>query len=174
MNAIHDRYATGRGKQTCVVPHELTVHIHSSDVPTMEIVDLPGIRETPEDMREATRQLAKEYAQQPTNIVLCVVPAQQQRLVSSQAVGIVEQIGQTAVKRTMSVLTKCDKVSVTRTRDMSLLTDRIAGRSRECGIVRLIGVINRDVEDEEQEEQQINTGSEIDRMLRYVGWELCF
>ena len=74
----------------------------------MELVDLPGIRETPEDMKQATKNLAMQYAEQPENVVLCVVEATRSRLVSSQAFGITKKLERSA--RIVYVLTKCDEV----------------------------------------------------------------
>ena len=107
MNAIHDKYAAVQGKTVCVVPHELTVHLQSSNVPTMDLVDLPGIRETPEHMKQDTRDLVMQYTKQPENVVLCVVEATKSRLVSSQAFGITKQLERPA--RILYVLTKCDE-----------------------------------------------------------------
>jgi len=150
MNAVHDAHAALTGSQVTVVPHELTVHIHSPDVPTMEIVDLPGIRETPPEMAAATRSLAVQYAQRPTDVVLCVVPATQTRLVSSQSVGIAQQLER--FDRTVCVLTKCDEVNVARNTQLQVLMARLRNGAAECGMKNIIGVINRDVQEEEFEQ----------------------
>ena len=160
MNQIHDEYAEQLGMPKCVVPHELVINIASPDVPTLEIVDLPGIREAPEDLRAATKELAYEYARKPEFILLCVVPATSQRLQSSQAMGIVQELGR--AERTVCVLTKCDEVNVSKSTQLQRLTHRIKQQESDFGneLAAIVGVKNRDTVEEEEEEKENMQGEE--------------
>eukprot|EP00873_Tetraselmis_striata_P041289 jgi/Tetstr1/461553/TSEL_006659.t1 len=148
MDKVHDLFAAKRQVKRCIVEHELTVSISSTHVPTMEIVDLPGIREFPEDMRAATRSLAQSYASNPTCILLCVVPATTARLESSQAMGIVQELR--CASRTVCVLSKCDEVNVSKESNLRKMRERITDPAVECDppLACVVGLKNRDTDEE--------------------------
>lgn len=53
----------------------LVVKIARPGLPRLSLVDLPGIREVSESMREATKQLTRHYVSDANTVVLCVVSA---------------------------------------------------------------------------------------------------
>mmetsp|Transcript_3181 Transcript_3181/g.7987 ORF Transcript_3181/g.7987 Transcript_3181/m.7987 type:complete len:658 (+) Transcript_3181:394-2367(+) len=161
MDKVHDLFAAKRSVKHCIVEHELTVSISSEHVPTMEIVDLPGIREFPEDMRAATRSLAQSYASNPTCILLCVVPATTARLESSQAMGIVQELR--GASRTVCVLSKCDEVNVSKESNLRKMRERIIDPAVECDppLACVVGLKNRDTD----EEAENKTPSATERQL---------
>jgi len=166
MDKIHDKYAAKHGKTKCVVPHELIIKISSPDVPTLEIVDLPGIREAPEDLRAATKEIAYSYTRRPETIVLCVVPATSQRLQSSQAMGIVQELKR--AERTVCVLTKCDEVNVSKSTQLQRLTQRIKQTDSDLGVelAAVVGVKNRDTVEEEEERKENRSGEGLTEKSR--------
>lgn len=46
-----------------------------ADVPTFEVVDLPGIQTYPAEQEKATTRLVSEYLHKPGTLVLCVLDA---------------------------------------------------------------------------------------------------
>jgi len=58
-------------------------------VPTIELVDLPGIQLYPTDLYKQTRKLVNSYLQEEDTLVLCVVDATIPSLDSSIAVKMV-------------------------------------------------------------------------------------
>lgn len=69
---------------------ELHVTVSSPDVPELELVDLPGIREYPPKTRDTTKRLVQNYISQTDSIVLWVVPATSPRVTGNQAIGMVK------------------------------------------------------------------------------------
>jgi GTP-binding protein EngB required for normal cell division len=86
---------------------EIEVHLQGPAMPDLELLDLPGLREFPESMRDASKALVARYLQDPNTLVLCVVPAATTRLTSSQAIGMVlehKKQSQTLLALTMTDL----------------------------------------------------------------------
>ena len=86
-----------------LVDQELVVEVRSPDVPTLELVDLPGIVETPMELRNVTRAMTRKYMEQPNMLILCMVNANTPRLRTSQAVGLIRELG--IESRSIAVLT---------------------------------------------------------------------
>ena len=158
MNEIHASYAREMGKDKCVAPHELIIDISSKDVPTIEVVDLPGIREAPEDLRQATKDLAYQYASKPETLILCVVPATSPRLESSQAMGIVQELGRS--DRTVCVLTKCDEINVAKEVQLKKMVQRLMNLGNEHNLACVAGIKNRDTCEEGEEDEGKEEGDE--------------
>ncbi|TMW65229.1 hypothetical protein Poli38472_009396 [Pythium oligandrum] len=96
---------------TGVVDHVLEIEVTSSQVPTLDLIDLPGIVagrlvDEPEDMMHQTRALVEKYLKMPHTLVLAVVPAFE-RVRNSQAFQLVQQYG--LEDRTIGVLTMVDR-----------------------------------------------------------------
>lgn len=87
-----------------LLDQELEVEVHSPDVPTLELIDLPGIVEMPANLRDATRAMTKRYMEQPNNLILCTVMANYPCLCNSQAMGLVCELK--VESRTIALLTK--------------------------------------------------------------------
>lgn len=85
-----------------LLEQELQIEVRSPDVPTLELVDLPGIVEAP-DLRTPTRELTKRYMTQPNTLVLCMVTANTTRLRTSQAMGLVQELK--VEKNSIAILT---------------------------------------------------------------------
>jgi hypothetical protein len=98
-----------------VVAHVVEIHVSSPFVPTLDLIDLPGIVAgrlpgEPDDMMEQTRALVESYLAKPDTLVLAVVPAGE-RVRNSQAFQLVQKYGLTS--RTVGVLTMCNRAADT-------------------------------------------------------------
>ncbi len=80
-------------------------------VPTMEIIDLPGIKSTPPEAKAMTEGLVREYLAQEHTLALCVVDAACPELTSSQGIGFVIELKKEA--STIVTLTKADLLDST-------------------------------------------------------------
>jgi hypothetical protein len=92
----------------------IILHVQGPNVPTLDLVDMPGLRTTPADMREATRTLIQEHIRSHDSekcmMYLAVVPAPCGRPNTSLSMELVQAMG--LESRTIGVLTKCDLVSL--------------------------------------------------------------
>jgi len=97
----------GRG----VIDEQLTIEVRKPSVPTLDLIDLPGIvaasiEGEPADMMARTRAISQRYLQDPNTIVVVVVPANITRVRDSQAIQLVQEAGKEAL--TLGVLAKAD------------------------------------------------------------------
>ncbi len=114
------------------------------DVPTLELVDLPGIQMYPSKLYKQTTELVNSYINTPNTLVLCVVDATIPSLDSSMAVKVVRDAGK--LDRTILALTKADlvrdEVSI-----VEQIFDRVLGQSAESkdlpGLAGCVAVVNR-------------------------------
>jgi ribosome-interacting GTPase 1 len=83
--------------------HELVITVRSPDVPTLELLDLPGIVEKPSD-RDFTKELTMSYMRKPESLVLVVVAMKDETLDTDQTIGMVEELG--IHDRSILVMTK--------------------------------------------------------------------
>ena len=94
---------------------EIIVEIRSNGIPTIELVDLPGLRTSkplgePTDLPELTQQCVMKYMECPlTGAVVCVVDAAVGNLVSSKSVLMVQESPEKLKKNTIGVFTKADR-----------------------------------------------------------------
>eukprot|EP00965_Chrysotila_dentata_P231870 6198612-Pleurochrysis_carterae.AAC.1 len=89
----------------------LTIEIRKRSVPTLEMIDLPGIvaasvNGEPSDMMQRTRNITDKYLRCEDTIVIAVVPANTTRVRDSQAMQMVQANQKENV--TLGVLAKCD------------------------------------------------------------------
>ncbi|KAJ1620752.1 P-loop containing nucleoside triphosphate hydrolase protein [Pavlovales sp. CCMP2436] len=94
-----------------VIDTELTVEIRKASVPTLDLIDLPGIvaasiEGEPADMMQKTRAITERYLRDSNTIVVAVVPANITRVRDSQAIQLVQACGKEAM--TLGVLAKAD------------------------------------------------------------------
>eukprot|EP00965_Chrysotila_dentata_P156343 5164757-Pleurochrysis_carterae.AAC.1 len=78
-----------------VLEEPLTIEIRKKSVPTLELVDLPGIvaasiEGEPADMMQRTRNISDRYLRHENTIVVTVVPANITRVRDSQAMQLVQ------------------------------------------------------------------------------------
>jgi GTPase SAR1 family protein len=97
----------GRG----VIDEVLTIEVRKPSVPTLDLVDLPGIvaasiEGEPADMMSRTRAISERYLRDSNTIVVAVVPANITRVRDSQAMQLVQAAGKEAM--TLGVLAKAD------------------------------------------------------------------
>lgn len=78
------------------------------DVPTFELIDLPGIQLLPEAQAKLTHRLAEKYLKQKDTLVLCVVDATIASLTDSKALTMVHAAGK--LDSTIVALTKSDLI----------------------------------------------------------------
>jgi GTPase SAR1 family protein len=94
-----------------VIDTQLTIEVRKQSVPTLDLIDLPGIvaasiEGEPADMMQRTRAISETYLRDAHTIVVAVVPANITRVRDSQAIQLVQQCGKEAV--TLGVLAKAD------------------------------------------------------------------
>jgi GTP-binding protein EngB required for normal cell division len=94
-----------------VIETQLTIEVRNKLVPTLDLIDLPGIvaasiEGEPADMMERTRAISEKYLLDAHNIVVVVVPANITRVRDSQAIQLVQKCGKEAA--TLGVLAKAD------------------------------------------------------------------
>ena len=113
------------------------------DVPTLDLVDLPGVRASPAAAAKTSEELVRKYLGDPGTMVLLVVPATQSSFLNDKAMEIVRDLKQST--RTILALTKCDDVNPDTVEE--LLTDRIlkkgAGLQQGEKFFGCVGIINR-------------------------------
>lgn len=96
-----------------IVGEELVIEMRKPNVPTIDLIDLPGIvaaslPDEPGDMMKQTRDLVERYVKDPNTLVVAVVPATIKRVRDAQAMQIVQ--AHNAQNRTIGVLTMADLV----------------------------------------------------------------
>ena len=97
-------------------------------MPTIELVDLPGIQLYPTDLYKQTRKLVNSYLQEEDTLVLCVVDATTPSLDSSIAVKMVR--GSAKLPSTILALTKADLIRDEES-TVEHIFERVLNRSKE-------------------------------------------
>ncbi|KAK9844227.1 hypothetical protein WJX84_005276 [Apatococcus fuscideae] len=136
-----------------IVNQPMIVRICKPDVPTMEIVDLPGIRERPADAKQMTTAIVNEYLADEETLVLCVVDATFADLTSAQSIRFVETWRKQ--DKTIIVLTKADVLHESEIE--AKLMQRVLGQQSDEDIgcfAGCVAVINRKHHDQESAEYQ--------------------
>ncbi|KAL3153068.1 hypothetical protein ABBQ38_012088 [Trebouxia sp. C0009 RCD-2024] len=127
-----------------IVTDELTVTICQVDVPTFELIDLPGLQAFPEEQQRCTQALVSKYLNKPDTLVLCVVDATIPSLDSSTALGMVRAANK--LPNTILALTKSDLVR-SEVEITERIFDRVLGTSSEhqhlAGLAGCVAVANR-------------------------------
>lgn len=96
------------------------------DVPTIELVDLPGIQLFPDDLYKQTTGLVKSYLCAKDTLVLCVVDATIPALDSSVALKMVQDAEK--LPQTILALTKADLIQDEES-IVEHIFERVLGRS---------------------------------------------
>ena len=120
----------------------IEVLISAPNLQEFEFYDLPGIRAYPEEMAEKTKQICEKYLTMDDVLILCVIPATNPRLTSSEALALVQKHNKS--DRTILALTMVDRLQPANIKD--LLIDRLLGESDELeniGLAGCLGVFNR-------------------------------
>eukprot|EP00899_Mesostigma_viride_P010693 jgi/Mesvir1/19625/Mv09915-RA.1 len=167
LQAVMDTLVDEQGNPV-IIEDELIVELHSPDVPDFEMVDLPGIREYPDDLREKTKSLAQKYMRSADTLVVCVVPATNPRLTSSQALGMVIDEGVQA--NTILVLTMADLVQSPYVEQylLSRLTG-LSGEISELGLAGCVAVVNRSLtQDVTLAEAEVEEAKYFDNLIAHV------
>lgn len=120
----------GPNKGIATLP--INVRIHSSRLPHLTLVDLPGITkipigDQPSDIEEQVRSLCIHYVSNPNALILAVTPANAD-IANSEALKIARQVDLHG-ERTIAVLTKLDLMDAG-THAMDVLTGRSGYRMR--------------------------------------------
>lgn len=124
--------------------------LHSQeDVPTLELIDLPGVRASPPAAAKASRELVQKYLADPKTMVLLVVPATDGSLNNSAVMEMI--VSANRQSRTILALTKSDGVHSDLVDEH--LTRRILGTATDLppgqnffGCVAVTNRTHRDVE----------------------------
>ena len=113
-------------------------------MPTIELVDLPGIQLYPRSLEKETTNLVHKYLDKPDTLVLCVVDATIPSLDSSPAVKLVRQAQK--LSSTILALTKADLVTDEEV-VVSNIFDRILAQSTEMhelpNLAGCVALVNR-------------------------------
>ena len=99
-----------------------------ADVPTFEVVDLPGIQTYPAEQEKATTQLVTTYLNKPNTLVLCVVDATTAAFDTSIALKLIRKAGK--LSNTIVAMTKSDLVTQPE-EYVHKIFDRILGQSSD-------------------------------------------
>ena len=125
---------------------EIEIEIRACNVPTLTLVDLPGLVSMPPEVREQTLQLTRTYLSRPNTLVLCVIDGNTATLRGGAKA--LEEIRD--FSKTIVVMPKVDKMvrpnfAPATAEGLAALADRLADPSGELGCepVALIPVINR-------------------------------
>jgi len=123
--------------QTCVTYVQ-------TDVPTIELLDLPGIQMYPPELYQQTTHLVNSYINAPDTLVLCVVDATIPSLDSSVAIKAVRDANK--LPRTILALTKSDLIQDEES-IVEQIFERVLGNSAEtkdlAGLAGCVAVVNR-------------------------------
>ena len=114
------------------------------DVPTFELIDLPGIQALPEEHKRCSIDLVSKYLNMPDTLVLCVVDATIPSLDNSEALGMIRAANK--LPNTILALTKSDLVRSEIEIDGRIF-ERILGSSADnqhlIGLAGCVAVANR-------------------------------
>ena len=117
-------------------------------VPTLELVDLPGIQAFPEDQCKMTTDLVSEYLTEKETLVLCAVDATIPAFDGSLALQMLRDTGK--LSQTIIALTKSDLVTDEKA-IVEQIFERVLRQSSDLehleGIVGCVAVANRDDRD---------------------------
>ncbi|KAH8061769.1 mitochondrial fission protein [Aureococcus anophagefferens] len=154
-----------------VVNDVLTIEVRKPDVPTLDLIDLPGIvaasvEGEPADMMEQTRKITEHYMCRADTVCVCVVPANATRVRDSQAMQLVQRHGKEPL--TIGVLAKADLAYDPRFKQRKKkspfweLKDRLAGRADDMVALPQgwVGVKNRDTMVVEEEGSSLHDSAE--------------
>lgn len=123
---------------------EIVIKICKMDVPTIELVDLPGIQMYPPELYQQTTHLVNSYINAPDTLVLCVVDATIPSLDSSMAIKAVRDADK--LPRTILALTKADLIQDEES-IVEQIFERVLGNSAEtkdlAGLAGCVAVVNR-------------------------------
>lgn len=114
------------------------------DVPTIELVDLPGVQLFPNDLYEQTTELVNTYLCAKDTLVLCVVDATIPALDSSVALKMVRDAEK--LPQTILALTKADLIQDEES-IVEHIFESVLGTSQETkdlgGLAGCVAVVNR-------------------------------
>lgn len=128
---------------TKVCEAEIIVEITDADMPNFEFIDLPGIKEFPKEIAEATINITRKYLEtNKDSIIICVVPCSTQSLTSCRSIAFIKEYDME--QNCILALTMMDKVCEDDIEE--LLVKRLIGVSDELNSFKfagVVGVINR-------------------------------
>ena len=104
-----------------LTPDEITVCIARPDVPSITLIDTPGIS----DQLPSSYQIARGYLQQDSTLVICLVDAGYIDLAPHQAITMVRQAGK--LDNAVLVLTRTDEVTA-----VKAISERVINRVLGC------------------------------------------
>jgi GTP-binding protein EngB required for normal cell division len=138
----------GRSSQGVSADRAIVVHMEGPLVPSLDLVDLPGLVAAPQDAAAATSALVERYAaeREGGSLFLVVVPATDNPR-NSAAMALVERLGLQG--RALGVLTMCDEAPPRRMaglrRHLGLPDDQLAQPSSQGSTAGGGGMLGDDV-----------------------------
>jgi len=99
------------GASKGIVNKPIILTVHSSTVPDLTLIDLPGITrvpidDQPENIEQITKEMCTYYCKDHNTIILCVIPANQD-LSTQDSIVLAKKLDKDG-SRTLGVLTKVD------------------------------------------------------------------
>lgn len=154
---------------TTISNKEIVVTVFKKDFPAFEVIDLPGIREYPQQERQQTKELVLSYITHPDTLILVVVPATTHRLTANQAIGLVTDVNKedkSIICLTMADLLPSNELEEKLVKRLLHQTDELSTSEGWAGVV---AVINRHHRDSESL-RDLNTkeSDHFDRLLRSI------
>eukprot|EP00968_Pinguiococcus_pyrenoidosus_P000574 scaffold33_cov135-Pinguiococcus_pyrenoidosus.AAC.12 len=129
--------------RTVLPDEEIEIELRAPNVPTIDLVDIPGIVQYPPAAAKATREIATRYLRMEHTLVLCVLSARTQSLRNNAVWPLLrETLEGDRVSRVIAVLTMVDLPG-----GDDMLAERMSLRGDvpdDVGIERLVPVVNRD------------------------------
>lgn len=99
------------GNQKNIIDKPIVLDIFSSNCPNLTIIDLPGLTRIPiegqdKNIHEVTTKMIEKYMLEPSTIILCVIPANQD-ITNDQVLHMARKIDKNG-QRTIGCITKID------------------------------------------------------------------
>ena len=128
------------GKNKGISTAPIHVKLHSTKIPSLTLVDLPGLTkiadgEQPKDIDRQIENLVREYIDKENSLILAVSPGNMD-ITNSDSLKLAREVDPEG-SRTLAVITKCDLMEVNKD------TRELLGGSTLAMKLGLIGVINR-------------------------------
>lgn len=99
------------GNRKNIIDRPIILDVYSSNCPNLTIIDLPGLTRIPidgqdENILEVTTKMIKKYMEEPSTIILCVIPANQD-ITNDEVLHLARKIDVNG-ERTIGCITKID------------------------------------------------------------------
>jgi dynamin 1-like protein len=127
------------GQLQGVIHDEFQISVYSNSVIDMDLIDLPGVINgvrfgEPRTLAEDTKILSQNFIQDPSTLILAVIPCHE-GIATNSIWNIIDQDGE-MTRRTIGILTKLDKVH-----SNSEVLRKVGGEVTSCPLLPVYGYI---------------------------------